>query len=511
MFNTLNPDQSTRSVRTVAILVAAVVLAVVAMFAIVTFASSSEPLVSNSAGSFHFIQTIPDADPLTDQALVLPAALERVSWGAIIAGALITISIQIVLNLLGFALQASIFDPAPHEGSDLPTVSIIGVVWFVVTGLLAVFIGGAVAANLSGLAEPTDGAIHGVLTWGLAMIVTLAFVTTSVGRLLGGLATLTGEALSLAGNVAGSAANVAGSALGAAGNVTGSVVSGTATLGSQALSTLAQGTSQASQMVAEGIANTSRQAVDASPDVREALDLQNMSFDNILSELRSGLRDANVSPEAVEGQAAGAADDVREGVKAAVQHPDQAARVLELTLRRVLRRGEAVASDVDRDSLVKLLTSRSDMTEEQARDRINQYEEQFNQTRQEVTQVRQQVEERAQQTRAEVEKRAEEIRQSAMQQAEELQNRIETQAREARDEVARQAREAAEKASNNLAKLAAAVGLAMLLGGVFAGFGGALGVEDPEVVEVDVTEGREGASLPGDAATQNFVIFERSY
>ena len=108
--------------------------------------------------------------------------LSRVSWGAIFAGALVALVVMSVLNILGVAIGAAAIDvTAGAEGLG------IGVgIWWTVTALIALFIGGWTAGHFSEADVRSDGLMHGVVTWSLFVMASFLAVTTAVGQFLGG-------------------------------------------------------------------------------------------------------------------------------------------------------------------------------------------------------------------------------------------------------------------------------------------------------------------------------------
>src|SRR3546814_12670983 len=66
-------------------------------------------------------------------------ALNQVSWGAVLAGVVLALVIQLLLNLLGIGIGVATIDPG---GADSPTISIFSIaagIWYVVTGIAAAF------------------------------------------------------------------------------------------------------------------------------------------------------------------------------------------------------------------------------------------------------------------------------------------------------------------------------------------------------------------------------------
>lgn len=113
-----------------------------------------------------------------------PAALARVSWGALIAGLITAMVLQVLFAVLGLAIGFSTL-AAGVEG-DAGTWSTTAGVYWVVTGLISLFFGGWVAGRCAGIPSHTDGASHGFITWGLATVVGIALLGTALGSLIGG-------------------------------------------------------------------------------------------------------------------------------------------------------------------------------------------------------------------------------------------------------------------------------------------------------------------------------------
>jgi len=144
--------------------------------------------------------------PRTDALMTRPTPWRRVHWGAIIAGVVIAMVLQLVLSLLGSGIGLSTIDPMRNSSPDPATFGLAAGVWWVVTSALSLFAGGWVAAHLAGAPDKTDASLHGLLTWGLATIVTALVVSSLIGAAVGG-----------GGKLLGTAANVG--AAGAAGPV----------------------------------------------------------------------------------------------------------------------------------------------------------------------------------------------------------------------------------------------------------------------------------------------------
>lgn len=132
-----------------------------------------------------------------------PAFLfRRVSWGAIFAGVIVTIVIQLTLTLLGVAIGAGTIDPL-QESNPAHGLAMGSAVWLLVTGLVSLFIGAFVAGRLCGGPRQPDGMLHGVVTWSVSTLVTIFAIASTAGMVLGGLGSLIGNALQTGAQVGG--------------------------------------------------------------------------------------------------------------------------------------------------------------------------------------------------------------------------------------------------------------------------------------------------------------------
>jgi len=125
---------------------------------------------------------------------VTGGSLRRVSWGAIIAGMVVAISVQMVLSLLGAGIGLSTIDPLRYSSPDASSFGIGAGVWWAVSSIISLFAGGWVAGHLAGSAEKTDAMLHGLVTWGLAAIVTAYLLASAVGAVVRGGANVIGTA-----------------------------------------------------------------------------------------------------------------------------------------------------------------------------------------------------------------------------------------------------------------------------------------------------------------------------
>ncbi len=147
------------------------------------------------------------ADVMTTE--VLPEGRHvhrRISWQAIFAGVIVTVSVQILLSLLGAGIGLGMVHTGAGASPDAGSFGIGAGLWWLVSNLVALACGGYVAAWMAGINDRFDGMLHGVVTWGIAMLLMLYLLSSALGGLIGGALSVTGSTLSTAGDAVKSAA-----------------------------------------------------------------------------------------------------------------------------------------------------------------------------------------------------------------------------------------------------------------------------------------------------------------
>lgn len=108
-------------------------------------------------------------------------AFPAIRWGAVLAGVAVGVSVQLALTLLGIATGLSTTQVT--EGEGLGTGPLI---WAGISMLISAFVGGYVAARMSGLKRKADGVLHGAVAWAVTTILFAALATTVGGTLVSG-------------------------------------------------------------------------------------------------------------------------------------------------------------------------------------------------------------------------------------------------------------------------------------------------------------------------------------
>ena len=142
-----------------------------------------------------------------------PSLPPRISWGAVIAGAVVAVIVGLMLNVLGIAVGASAVDATSGDTPSATTFGVVSGVWLLVANLIGLAVGGYVAARFSGTADDTDGILHGLSVWGIGYLISAVLL----GNIIAGTANTAYQgASSILGGVASGAGQAASAASGPA-------------------------------------------------------------------------------------------------------------------------------------------------------------------------------------------------------------------------------------------------------------------------------------------------------
>lgn len=140
----------------------------------------------------------------------------RLSWGAIFAGFIVATVLQLVLSLFGIAIGFATWDP----GDPARDLGMGAGIWFVLTAIISLIIGGLTTGRLAGILTRGDGAIHGVVMWSLSTLLAVWMAWSGATFLLGGVFGVLGRAAgATAGAVASGVAQVGTAAVTEAGDL----------------------------------------------------------------------------------------------------------------------------------------------------------------------------------------------------------------------------------------------------------------------------------------------------
>lgn len=114
-----------------------------------------------------------------------------VSWGAVLAGAVASAAMSLILLILGFGLGLSVISPWADAGISAAAIGISTIVWLTFTQITASGLGGYLAGRLR--VKWTDlhhdevyfrDTAHGLVSWAVSTLVAVVLVTSSIGFVL---------------------------------------------------------------------------------------------------------------------------------------------------------------------------------------------------------------------------------------------------------------------------------------------------------------------------------------
>ena len=130
----------------------------------------------------------------------------RLSWGSILAGVVIAVAVQLVLGILGTGIGLTMVDPVEGTTPGAAGFGIGAGIYWLITTVVALGAGGYAAARVAGVHERFDALVHGLVVWGVTLILTLYLLTSAVGGIIGGAFRTVGAVAGAAGTSIGAAA-----------------------------------------------------------------------------------------------------------------------------------------------------------------------------------------------------------------------------------------------------------------------------------------------------------------
>lgn len=251
-----------------------------------------------------------------------------ISWRAIFAGTVAALSVMMILNLIGLAIGLWSVEPT-EETNPLSGLGVGAIIWWVLSNLIVLFIGGFVAARVGVSFVNTSGIIHGIMTWALYAFISAWILTSVVGSIISGV-----------------------------GNVVGGVLSST-------------GQAMQDQL---------------SPIIKNQFEDLELSLDDARGAFYSLLEDTgkeNLDPQYLESQAKKSADEAREGVRDMAITPGKADAEVEGILSKTKNMFEQSFEAIDQQALVNILVERTDMSESEAQRSVENIFAEFERAREE--------------------------------------------------------------------------------------------------------------------------------
>ena len=123
------------------------------------------------------------ATPAEDQRTIL---LNEIAWGAVLAGVVVALVTQLLLNMLGLGIGIATLDPGTGDNPSATSLSIGAGIWWTLSGIIASLVGGYAAGRLSGRPKEATAAWHGLTAWAFTTLVIFYLLSSTVGGVLGG-------------------------------------------------------------------------------------------------------------------------------------------------------------------------------------------------------------------------------------------------------------------------------------------------------------------------------------
>jgi hypothetical protein len=151
----------------------------------------SDPITPRSLGD----KDAAHVSPVTPAEDVRTVLINNLSWGAVLAGVVIALVVQVVLNILGLAVGSATIDPMTSDNPSVKVLTFTAAIWWTFSGIIASFVGGVAAGRLSGRPKETTTAWHGLVAWALTTLIVVFLVSSTVGSVIGGAFNAVGGAL----------------------------------------------------------------------------------------------------------------------------------------------------------------------------------------------------------------------------------------------------------------------------------------------------------------------------
>ncbi|ECC1661539.1 TPA: hypothetical protein N2F43_002368 [Salmonella enterica] len=265
--------------------------------------------------------------------------LKRISWSAVFAGVIISMVVYLLLAILGTAIGASTIDPL-KEQNPLDGLGIGAAIWTGLSMLIAI----AVGAYASGRLAQREGALHGLLMFGVNTLFCAWFVLAVVNNTVSG------------------TMNVLGAGL---------------------------------QTVGSGLTAMAPPVKDM---VKQKMDENNINLDSLQNELESTLRQTNkpeLQPEYLENKAENEINNAQNQADETANHPQTADTDLASFIQGLISRNQDTFQAADRDALKNIIKARTGKNDEEAEQVVNQAEKTYQQARAKYQEVKQQAEQQA--------------------------------------------------------------------------------------------------------------------
>ncbi|MDY8107751.1 hypothetical protein U0C82_01135 [Fulvimarina sp. 2208YS6-2-32] len=104
-------------------------------------------------------------------------------WGAVIAGVILAIAVQLMLGLLGLGVGLGAL---PGSDRSIAALASTAGIYSLIAALIGLFVGAFATVRFAGLAEKMDAILHGLVTWAVATLLVVLVLGGTASSVLGG-------------------------------------------------------------------------------------------------------------------------------------------------------------------------------------------------------------------------------------------------------------------------------------------------------------------------------------
>jgi hypothetical protein len=112
--------------------------------------------------------------------------INRVAWGAVLAGVVIAFVTQLILNIGGSGFGIAPLIPDERTGALTTNLSLGAMLWWSVSGIIAAYFGGYAAGRLSGDPVESTAGWHGLTSWATSILLLSFLIVMGAGGVMGG-------------------------------------------------------------------------------------------------------------------------------------------------------------------------------------------------------------------------------------------------------------------------------------------------------------------------------------
>ncbi len=105
-----------------------------------------------------------------------------IKWSSVIAGVAIALSLEVLLNFFGMSIGLISF----NFSVDLNKVGTVTLVWMAASGIISMFSSCWIIGKLLDTSSKYTLALHGIIIWSFATLITVTATATAGGVLIGG-------------------------------------------------------------------------------------------------------------------------------------------------------------------------------------------------------------------------------------------------------------------------------------------------------------------------------------